>query len=281
MGKFEAIFQDLRNNYLRERDSVNSFSKKLFTSVWLGAESATPSSIAPTKEYLENKVKDVERDFGFQNQKPEKLVNREDLTEKQEVIQNLEKFVLKETETLEEPKISFPGGEIESKHPGKEINIGESQAIFEREVSCLFVTDFPKGEDGLLKEDSNELFEKMVSAMGLGQSGHELVAICENSETSEDLAFTRFLDNVAKFKPKYVLSMGALPTKILLGRRDRLTKVRGTVFNRVINKDNENTHQFKVLPIFHPDFLLINPKMKSTTWEDLQLVMRGLQEDTE
>ena len=29
-----------------------------------------------------------------------------------------------------------------------------------------------------------------------------------------------------------------------------------------------------MVPIFHPDFLKINPKMKRTAWDDLQKVMR-------
>lgn len=76
-------------------------------------------------------------------------------------------------------------------------------------------------------------------------------------------------------RPKVVVCMGAGSTNMLLSKKERLSKVHGQNFSSQV-KFTDKQFNFRLLPIFHPDFLEINPSMKRTAWMDLQEVMKLL-----
>jgi uracil-DNA glycosylase family 4 len=68
--------------------------------------------------------------------------------------------------------------------------------------------------------------------------------------------------------PKVILPLGAKATNCLLRKEDKLSRVRGQFIERAVLGET-----LTFVPLFHPERLLINPNMKSTTWDDLKKVI--------
>jgi DNA polymerase len=69
--------------------------------------------------------------------------------------------------------------------------------------------------------------------------------------------------DIAAVKPEVVVVLGNTAMKNLLGTKEGITKMRG-VF--------QDYHGIKVMPTFHPAYLLRDPSKKRETWEDLKKV---------
>jgi uracil-DNA glycosylase family 4 len=79
-----------------------------------------------------------------------------------------------------------------------------------------------------------------------------------------------FLDEqLAVIRPQVIVALGNPACQALLGTVPGITKIRGRVFE---------AYGAKVVPTYHPAYLLRNPESKRETWADLQLVMRILAE---
>jgi uracil-DNA glycosylase len=65
-------------------------------------------------------------------------------------------------------------------------------------------------------------------------------------------------------KPKIIVLLGGVVTKALISKNIIISKVRGTI----MNLDIDGTI-VKVLPTFHPSYLLRSPQMKKLAWEDM------------
>ena len=98
----------------------------------------------------------------------------------------------------------------------------------------------------------------------------EIVELTKNLENPE-IATQKLFDIILEKRPKVVVSLGATVTNILLGKREKLSTIHGQFFEKRQGECN-----FSLMPIFHPDFLIINPNMKRTAWIDLQKVMERI-----
>ncbi|MGA1846634.1 uracil-DNA glycosylase [Deferribacter abyssi] len=67
--------------------------------------------------------------------------------------------------------------------------------------------------------------------------------------------------------PKVIVCLGSIAVSSLLNTTKAISKVRG---------EFRDFRGIKVMPTFHPAYLLRNPKMKKLAWEDLQKVMKLL-----
>ena len=67
--------------------------------------------------------------------------------------------------------------------------------------------------------------------------------------------------------PKVICCMGRVATRIVLGRQEPLSRLRG----RLHTYSGLHGRKIPVIPTYHPTFLLQNPEMKKATWIDLQL----------
>ncbi|MBY0414734.1 MAG: hypothetical protein K2Q18_11235 [Bdellovibrionales bacterium] len=126
-----------------------------------------------------------------------------------------------------------------------------------------------------------DLLGKMIQAMKLVPGEFYRFPFNEKLDDINDLAknlveptpeTSELLDVIKKYKPQIVVSLGATVTNILLGKREKLSGIHGQFFDRSVKTDNES-YSYDLSPVFHPDFLLINPNMKRTAWIDLQKVM--------
>lgn len=127
---------------------------------------------------------------------------------------------------------------------------------------------------------TEDLLGKMIIAMKLNENDFARIALNPNFDEINDLEenlnkpseeFQLFLNKIEELAPVFVISLGATITNLILGRREKMTTIHGKFF-----KSQANAWEFQLMPIFHPDFLLINPNMKRTAWIDLQLVMESI-----
>jgi uracil-DNA glycosylase family 4 len=125
--------------------------------------------------------------------------------------------------------------------------------------------------------DGDDLLGKMIAAMKLTGAEFFRHSMEEELDDIIDLAKNlidpspatqKLLQVIEKKCPKIVVSLGATVTNILLGKREKLSTIHGQFFEK-----QQGVCNFSLMPIFHPDFLIINPNMKRTAWIDLQKVM--------
>ena len=65
-------------------------------------------------------------------------------------------------------------------------------------------------------------------------------------------------------KPEVICTLGAVATSALLGRSVSVTQLRGRFYDY---------HGIKLIPTFHPAYLLRNPEAKRDVWEDMKKIM--------
>lgn len=134
-------------------------------------------------------------------------------------------------------------------------------------TKVLFVTK-------ALQEDSEslQLLNKMIDAMKLSPNEWSIVHLNPEGEHYPKADF----ELIATAKPDYVVALGGLATHLLLKRKERLQSTHGKFYKRGLLKADQTTLSFEMMPVFHPDYLLINPNMKRAAWTDLQQVMKKL-----
>jgi DNA polymerase len=120
--------------------------------------------------------------------------------------------------------------------------------------------------------DKDELLGKMILAMKLEEGTFLRSSLVGNSNEDQ---LKNILNEICTFKPDVVVTLGAISTNLLYGKKEKLSKVHGQCFERTISL-NGSDHQFKFVPVFHPELLEINPSMKRTAWIDLQKIMEML-----
>jgi uracil-DNA glycosylase family 4 len=75
---------------------------------------------------------------------------------------------------------------------------------------------------------------------------------------------------IAAIRPKVIVTLGKIATQALLGTKEPITRLRGQW---------QRYDQIRVMPTFHPSYLLRFPKERQKTWEDMQRVMEFLAEE--
>ncbi len=147
-----------------------------------------------------------------------------------------------------------------------------------KEITTLIVGERTLSEISLEEKhfktnhDNSELLGKMIIPMKLEEGEFVRTFLVGKSE---DEILQNLLSEISLFKPQVVISLGAVSTNFLYGRKEKLSKIHGSEIERAIESDGSDV-KFTLFPIFHPDLLEINPSMKRTAWMDLQKVMKYL-----
>lgn len=71
-------------------------------------------------------------------------------------------------------------------------------------------------------------------------------------------------------RPKVICALGKFAAQTLLQSEEPISRLRGRFFDR---------HNTRVMPTFHPAYLLRNPADKKRVWEDMQKIMKELSID--
>lgn len=122
---------------------------------------------------------------------------------------------------------------------------------------------------------AGQLLTKMIEAMKLTREEVYIANIVkcrppDNRYPEPEEVMTCYpflLRQVRVIQPKVIVSLGNLATQTLLDTKTGITALHGNF---------QDFHGIKLMPTYHPAFLLRNPNMKKPCWEDLKKVMAEL-----
>lgn len=146
-------------------------------------------------------------------------------------------------------------------------------------AELVFIGEGPGRDEDIQGEPfvgrAGKLLTQMIEAMGLRR---ESVYICnvvkcrppdnrtpERDEMTTCSAF--LLRQLGVIQPKAIVCLGSVAAQALLGPNTAVSKARGQWFDYAGSR---------LMPTYHPAYLLRNPAAKPTVWADLQLVMAFL-----
>lgn len=144
--------------------------------------------------------------------------------------------------------------------------------------SLLIITDIPSSEDDatgtILSGASGELMDKMLAAIGLSRANVSIVPMIfwrtpggrAPSRLELDLARPFVNRAVELIAPRVILTLGTLPASELM--EINLTKSHGNSF--------EYSENITLVPIYHPNYLILKPAAKRDVWTALQSVQNIL-----
>jgi len=127
---------------------------------------------------------------------------------------------------------------------------------------------------------AGQLLNKMLSKLGLRREEVYIANILKSRppgnrdpEADEIAACLPFLDKqIEAIRPRVIVTLGRISTQALLDTKVPLTRLRGQW---------QRYHDIRVMPTFHPSYLLRAPQERRKTWEDMQQVMEYLADHEE
>jgi len=144
-----------------------------------------------------------------------------------------------------------------------------------RKARLMFVGEAPGADEDIQARPfvgrAGQLLTKIIEAIGLKREEVLIgnVNRCRppgnRPPTPEEASMCKpfLLREIAIVQPEVIVVLGNTAMKNLLDTRDGITKLRGTF---------QDFKGIKVMPTFHPAYLLLDPSKKRETWEDLKKV---------
>jgi len=142
----------------------------------------------------------------------------------------------------------------------------------------LIITDLPSSDDDLsgkvLSGPAGELTDKMLSAINMSRENVSIVPVLfwrtpggrtpNREELDLSLPFVNKM--IEMLKPRIVITLGTLSTSEIA--KTNLTDVQG---NEIISDKG-----FTIIPMYHPNYLILKPSAKKDVWEALQNIQKLL-----
>jgi DNA polymerase len=159
------------------------------------------------------------------------------------------------------------------------------------EARLVFVGEGPGHEEDLRGEPfvgpAGELLSKIIAAMALTR---EAVYICNVvkcrppgnrlPEPKEMAACLPFLKaQLAAIRPTVICTLGACASQALLATDAPISTLRGR-FHPYGDSPGTRISGCRVMPTFHPAYLLRHPEAKRAVWNDMQKIMAALGSST-
>ena len=127
----------------------------------------------------------------------------------------------------------------------------------------------------IFADEAGQLLLKMIISMGYDPATLFITHVarcCPESQRPSspdelEKSFVYLREQIEEIQPKVIVGMGAMVIKGLLGKSLGVMKLRGTwqCFGSI-----------KLMPTFHPSYLLRDPSKKKVVWKDLKLVLAEL-----
>jgi DNA polymerase len=152
-----------------------------------------------------------------------------------------------------------------------------------RNARLMFVGEAPGADEDLQARPfvgrAGQLLTKIIEAMGFKREEVIIgnVNRCRppgnRQPTIEEAVICKpfLLREIAVVRPEVIVVMGNTAMKNLLDTREGITRVRGKF---------QDYRGIKVMPTFHPAYLLRDPSKKRETWEDMKKVREYLDNST-
>lgn len=143
------------------------------------------------------------------------------------------------------------------------------------DARLMFVGEAPGSEEDKQARPfvgrAGKLLTKMIESLGLAREEVYIANILKcrppgnrnpsNNEISECIPFLR--EQVETISPRVICSLGKFASQTLLNTDTPISKLRG------------NFHEYsgiKLMPTYHPAYLLRNPRAKKDVWKDLKKI---------
>ncbi|MGB7219633.1 MAG: uracil-DNA glycosylase [Vicinamibacterales bacterium] len=162
--------------------------------------------------------------------------------------------------------------------------LGRTQIVFgvgSPTAELMFVGEAPGHDEDVqgipFIGRAGQLLTKIIEAIGLKRDDVYIANVIKcrppenrNPEPDEIETCEPFLfQQIDIIKPKVIVALGKFGAQTLLKTLEPISKLRGRVFEY---------RGSKLVPTFHPAYLLRNPSSKREVWEDMKLVKRLLTE---
>ena len=156
--------------------------------------------------------------------------------------------------------------------------LGRRQIVFgvgNPDADLMFVGEAPGADEDVQGEPfvgrAGQLLTKIIAAIGLTREDVYIANVIKcrppqnrNPEPDEVDTCEPFLfQQIDAIKPKVVVALGSFAARALLRTEDSISRLRGRVYEY---------RGAKLIPTFHPAYLLRNPSSKKEVWEDMKLV---------
>jgi DNA polymerase len=158
--------------------------------------------------------------------------------------------------------------------------LGRRQVVFgvgNPRADLMFVGEAPGADEDIQGEPfvgrAGQLLTKIIEAIGLSRGDVYIANVIKcrppqnrNPEQDEVDTCEPFLfRQIDVIEPKVIVALGTFAARALLRTLDPISRLRGRVFEY---------RGAKLIPTFHPAYLLRNPASKREVWEDMKLVKK-------
>jgi uracil-DNA glycosylase family 4 len=162
--------------------------------------------------------------------------------------------------------------------------LGRTQIVFgigNPDADLMFVGEAPGGDEDTqgipFVGRAGQLLTKIIEAIGLARDQVYIANVIkcrppgnrnpdpDEVETCEPFLF-RQIDTVS---PKVIVALGTFAARTLLRTQDPISRLRGRIYE---------FRGAKLIPTFHPAFLLRSPERKRDVWEDMKKARALLQD---
>jgi uracil-DNA glycosylase len=154
--------------------------------------------------------------------------------------------------------------------------LGRKQVVFgvgDPNADLMFVGEAPGADEDIqgipFVGRAGQLLTKMIEAINLKREQVYIANVIKcrppgnrNPEPDEIEQCEPFLfRQIEAVRPKVIVALGSFAAKTLLRSDDSISRLRGRIYD---------FHGAKLIPTFHPSFLLRSPDRKRDAWEDLK-----------
>ncbi len=224
-----------------------------------------------------------------------KNISMGDITSKRAALKALENTIqgylnLDITEVEKPAKLEMPGPRITLATLEKEVLHCTKCPLHKQRTHVVFGEGSPHaellfvGEAPGFNEDkqgkpfvgrAGQLLTRIIKAMHMTREEVYIGNILKcrppnNRDPDEDemrACFPYLKQQIKLIKPKVICALGRYAAQKLSGSDTNISRLRGHVFY---------FEGIKLVPTFHPSYLLRNPKGKRSTWEDMQMILEIL-----
>jgi DNA polymerase len=163
-----------------------------------------------------------------------------------------------------------------------QLHRGRTHVVFgigNPQAELMFVGEAPGRDEDLQGEPfvgrAGQLLTRIIEAIGMKRQDVYIANVIKcrppNNRNPEADEISRcepyLIRQIALVKPRLIVALGTFAAQTLLKTKLPISQLRGRF----------HTYQgVRVMPTFHPAFLLRNPDRKRAVWEDMQAVQREL-----
>ncbi len=149
----------------------------------------------------------------------------------------------------------------------------------------MVIGDLPRPAVGVAPDEiifgteEDNMLRRMMAAIKLSMDEvyvcNVVKCVAVNGQPDKECArrcFFHLKREISTLRPAFILTMGESPAALLTGSSSPLVRLRGRFYSYA----GAGSFPVRVMPTFHPHFLLQHAEMKQMVWQDLQMLQRQI-----